>query len=511
MNLKINKLSLFLVCGILFACEPDQFSQVNEKQNIPKLNQSEKYPGGDATSRSINKASFKAPINNISTELKSDFYAGRALAQQPWIKPPTITNARDGLGPIYNARTCLACHKNGGRGKAPRDPNEVLFSTLVRVSIPGADKIDGVIQEPNYGDQIQSQSVSLAHQFRTKVKAEQLLHKEVKPEAYPYLEWKEEIFTYTNGKKVKLSKPTVVLKQLNYGELHPKVQIGLRVAPPLLGMGLLGAIKQTAIDQLADPEDKNKDGISGRVNQVWDFNLKETRAGRFGLKSNKPDLYNLTAAAFANDIGISNPLFPYQPCTKFQKLCLETPNGNDPIKNKKEVDENKTEQVRTEQVAVELPKHLLKLTTDFVSQLTVPARRNFNKSEVRRGRNYFYQVGCQSCHQPSFTTGKSEIESLSGQVIWPYTDLLLHDMGSALADGRSDYQASGNEWRTPPLWGVGLSEEVNGNQNYLHDGRAKTIEEAILWHGGEASKVQHQFTQLTQIQRENLIAFVKSL
>ena len=493
------------VFHLLASCGVDSEDHYMLQENplmVPAIDASEQFPGGETTSHSITKASFISPISNISDSVKTDFYAGRALAQQPWIKAPTITNARDGLGPLYNARTCLACHANGGRGKAPRDNSEVLLSTLVRLSIPGYDEMYGVIPEPHYGDQIQSQSIALSHQLRTFVTAEQLKHKEVAAEAYPYLTWQESTFVYPDGKVVGLSQPKVKLNQLAYGKLHPETLIALRVSPPLLGLGLLEAIEQVTIEELVDPNDENKDGISGRINKVWDFQLNKAVPGRFGLKANRPNLLNLTAAAFANDIGISNPLFPDQSCTKFQSLCNATPNGNDAEKGLP---------ADTGHPAVELSHSLLKLATDFVSQIAVPVKRGHNEPNVQEGRNKFYATGCQSCHQPSYVTGKSNNKALSEQKIWPYSDLLLHDMGPALADGRADYLATGSEWRTAPLWGVGLTKEVNGNQNFLHDGRAETIEQAILWHGGEAELVKQRFVQLSNKERLQLIAFVESL
>ncbi|MBL4795241.1 MAG: thiol oxidoreductase, partial [Pseudomonadales bacterium] len=234
--------------------------------------------------------------------------------------------------------------------------------------------------------------------------------------------------------------------------------------------------------------------ISGRVNRVWDSRQKKTVAGRFGLKANKPNnLLLVTAAAFVNDIGITNPLFPNEICTAAQIKCSETPNGND-------------------EEGVELPAHLLELTANFTRNLAVPARRNMNDPAVIKGRKLFYDVGCQLCHAPSFVTGASgKMPHLANQTIWPYSDMLIHDMGEELSSGRTDYDATGAEWRTPPLWGVGLSFEVNGNGNLLHDGRARNIEEAILWHGGEAERIKMSFVELSVEQRQWLISFVSSL
>lgn len=432
-------------------------------------------------------ASYSEPVANLSQDSLPDFHAGRALAHQPWVKAPTITTGRDGLGPIYNARMCLACHANGGRGKLPDAPDQPLFSTLVRLSLPGFDAKHGVIAEPTYGDQLQMQSVALAHQLRLED-----FNGEVKPEARGFVEWQTQIFTYPDGEQIELRKPKLILKQMGYGEFAEGTQIGFRNAQPLLGVGLLQAIDQKDIDRLADPEDKNQDGISGRVNQVWDFEQQTTRAGRFGWKANQPSVRQQVGAAFRNDVGITNPVFPAQPCTEAQTTCLNTPDGNDGEEN------------------LEIPSNSFALVDDFTHHLAVPKARP--AAADKSLQRLFKQTGCADCHYPSFKTGElKRYPALSNQVIFPYTDLLLHDMGEGLADGRSDYLASGSEWRTAPLWGVGLSKQVNGSSDLLHDGRARNIEEAILWHGGEAETAKQAFITMPKAQRQKLIKFVESL
>lgn len=464
---------------------------------VPIILATESYPGGDATVSIQPFPSFMLPARNLPQEKRPDFHAGKALAHQPWVKAPTITNARDGLGPVYNARTCLMCHINGGRGFMPNTDNQMLISSFLRLSLPGHDKVHGVVSEPVYGDQLQSQSVALSHQLRARIMPDDLEHREVAPEAYVFVDWQKKVFTYPDGDQLDLRYPKVVIKNLGYGEFHADTLMGLRNAPPLHGVGLLEMIDQKDIDANADPDDVDGDGVSGRVNRVWDFEANETVPGRFGLKANKASVRIQTAAAFANDIGITNPVFPTQPCTDSQILCQQTPHGNDPS-----VDDGK---------AVELPESLLKLVVDFTKNLGVPKRRD-EDAEVIKGRKLFYQLGCQQCHTPNFVTQESEeFPHLSGQQIWPYTDLLLHDMGPELADNRPDYQATGSEWRTPPLWGVGLSKSVNGSDHLLHDGRALGVEAAIVWHGGEAETTKQKFVNLSRAKRGALVKFVESL
>ncbi|MFW2373380.1 MAG: di-heme oxidoredictase family protein [Gammaproteobacteria bacterium] len=454
---------------------------------------SELNPGGDTTISIKPTPSFMLPAKNLAEDKKPEFHAGKALAHQPWVKAPTITSARDGLGPLYNTRTCLVCHANGGRGHMPEDDQQLLFSNFLRLSIPGHDPVNGVIPEPTYGDQLQSQSIALSHQLRTHQGADAVLHKEVAPEGYVYVNWIESEFVYPDGHSIRLRKPHIEIRNLGYGDMHPKTLLSLRNAPPIHGMGLLEMIEQSDIDKNADPEDINQDGISGRVNISWDYEQNRPRAGRFGLKANKASVRFQIASALHGDMGISNPVFPTQSCTEQQALCNNSIHGND---------EN----------GLEITEELLSLMVNFNISIAVAERRQAHHPMVVQGRELFYRTGCNSCHFPSYTTKNDpEFPHLSQQEIWPYTDLLIHDMGEGLADGRSDYLASGSEWRTPPLWGVGLSEAVNGSKHLLHDGRARSIEEAILWHGGEAEQVKYKFTHLSPQHRQSLMAFVKSL
>jgi CxxC motif-containing protein (DUF1111 family) len=487
---RLNSHSVLLISFLipfLVACDNnDQVTSTVTSDYAPPFQESEKFPGGTTSVSSRPFASFMYPAANLEQDLRPSFHAGKALAKQPWVKAPTITFARDGLGPLYNARTCLSCHINGGKGSIPDDNKNTLFSTLVRLSSPGYSS------HPIYGDQLQTQSISLAHQLRSSIKKGILKH-DVAPEAYAYVNWISKTFTYPDGTEVSLRTPILKLDQLAYGELENDTQIGLRVAPAIHGMGLIELIKQGDIDRLVDEQDENNDGISGRLNQVIYAKTQQVSPGRFGLKSNQSSLSMTIAGAFANDIGISNSLVPTQPCTTQQQACNQAENGND--------DEG-----------VELPDHLLKLVIDFNRNLAPIQRLHSQTKSVKEGRVLFYAAGCQACHQPSFTTDESEtFPHLAGQKIWPYSDFLIHDMGAELSDGRPDHLASGREWRTAPLWGLGFQKQVNGSKAYLHDGRATTVEEAILWHGGESTRSHSKFIQLSKTERSALISFVESL
>ena len=254
-------------------------------------------------------------------------------------------------------------------------------------------------------------------------------------------------------------------------------------------MGLLEAVPEPEILALADPDDTDGDGVSGRPNWVLDDETGTKALGRFGWKANQPSIRQQTAAAFLGDLGITSPIYPEVMCTTSQVECLSAPNGGEP-----ELDERRLDRV-----------------TSYVALLAVPRRENTDTTEVLLGRALFRAVGCDQCHTPSFTTGEHRFEVLTDQVIWPYTDLLLHDMGPELADDRPEFDASGSEWRTPPLWGIGRLEEVTGQRRLLHDGRARSVAEAILWHGGEAQSHRDLFLTLSTEQRQALVRFVESL
>jgi Predicted thiol oxidoreductase len=503
----------------LLGCDPYN-SPVGSRFDVPAPTKAELLPAGAATIMGQAFPRFDQAAANLPQALKANFFAGKALAEQPWIKAPATTNARDGLGPIYNARSCLACHIQGGRGIIPANDGADLVSAIVRLSVasPSANEMQfveiGVWPEPRYGDQLQTQSTALAHQLG-KIKNPQQGYEpsagEVLPEAYVSVDWLNEQFVYPDKTAVQLRRPKLNFSFMGYGEFAEGVQISLRNAPAIHGMGLLELIDQYDINRWADPSDNNRDGISGRINQVWDSVLHTRRPGRFGHKANRPNVASAVAAAFVNDVGITNPIFPQQPCTEYQLNCLQQIHGAaNPSVNKNQLE--RTSGKTNDDDAVELPQHLLELVINFNRNLGVPQRRDATSESVLAGREHFYRLGCAACHRPSYTTQKSaDFPHLSEQIIWPYTDLLLHDMGPELADGRPDFLASGSEWRTPPLWSLGLSEQVNGSNNLLHDGRAQSVEEAILWHGGEAAVARDRFVHMSATARASLIAFVNSL
>ena len=295
--------------------------------------------------------------------------------------------------------------------------------------------------------------------------------------------------TYGDGTPYQLRDPTFSVTDPAFGPLGEDVVLGPRLAPQVVGAGLLEAIPEAAVLEAADPGDEDGDGISGRPNHVWDDRAGAKALGRFGWKANVPTVEQQVANAFHGDIGITSELHPDQNCPPSQAVCEAAPSGGDP----------------------ELTDERLGAVTFYNRTLAVPAMREPDDGDVRAGAEVFEEVGCASCHTPDQHTGPADVAALADQEIHPYTDLLLHDMGAGLADGRADFDASGSEWRTPPLWGIGLADQVNGHRFLLHDGRARTLEEAILWHGGEGEASREAFRTASAEDRARLIAFLEAL
>ncbi len=445
--------------------------------------------GGAATSQKrTNRDSFSHPSANLTFEEEQTFRLGDALFEKLWTSSPSSTQASDGLGPLYNARSCQGCHLKDGRGRPPR-PGDKAVSLFLRLSIPPqteahraalADKTLLRIPEPTYGGQLQAFAVTgLSGEGRFDIE-----HEEIE-------------VPLNGGETVMLQKPVYKIRDLGFGDMHPETLFSPRVAPPMIGLGLLQAIHAGDIEDLADPEDADGDGISGKVSRVRNPATGELELGRFGWKASNPTIRAQTAAAFAGDIGIGSPDLPepWGDCTKAQPECRKMPHG---------------EQARLG--PTEAPDPVMDLVTFYSENLAVPTRRDVDDPNVLRGKQVFHEIGCAKCHQPKFVTSRNEDNKAHQfQLIWPYSDMLLHDMGEGLSDGRPVGDASGSEWRTPPLWGIGLTETVNKHTRFLHDGRARNLLEAVLWHGGEAQAVRDRVVELEPEDRAALVRFLESL
>lgn len=443
----------------------------------------ERLSAGAATVSKADRNAFSQPSANLSPSRRLDFSVGNSFFRSPWVIAPSTTTARDGLGPLFNTNACQNCHIKDGRGHPPEPNDNNAVSMLVRLSIPDdpayADRIAqlGLTPEPVYGTQLQDMAVP-----------------GVAPEGKVRVEYDSLTLHFRDGTPIHLRRPTLQITQLGYGPMHPQTRASARIAPPMIGLGLLEAIPESAILANADPEDQKGTGISGRANWVWDDAQQKTALGRFGWKAAQPSINQQNVHAMAGDMGLTSTLKRADDCTQAQTDRLNAPNGEGP-EGEPEVSDN-----------------ILRLITFYTRNLGVPARRDVEDANVLQGKNLFFKAGCQQCHTPQFTTRPDASEpELASQLIRPYTDLLLHDMGEGLADNLSEFQATGQEWRTPPLWGIGLTQSVSGHTQFLHDGRARNLMEAVLWHGGEAQAAQRQVLAFDEQQRAALLAFLNSL
>ncbi len=444
-----------------------------ELWRVPRVDATAALSGGAATVFNTTPNAFGQPAPGLGREEGLLFFVGNSFFNQNWVTAPASTTARDGLGPFFNARSCAGCHFKDGRGRPPVLEGERGTGMLLRLSMPGETPQGAPVVEPTYGEQLQDHAIEGVTE-----KGELLI------------EYEEVEGAFADGTPYSLRQPTYQIAGLGYGELHPDTMVSPRVAQTMVGMGLLEAVPEATLLALADPSDADGDGISGRPNYVWDVGAGQRALGRFGWKANQPTVRQQVASAFLGDIGITTRLFPEENCADFQLACLAAARGGAP-----EIDEDDFEKVVL-----------------YASALAVPARRGLDDPLALQGERLFNEAGCVACHVPTLETGThATIPALSGQTIHPYTDLLLHDMGEGLADGRPDFEATGQEWRTPPLWGIGLVQTVNHHTFLLHDGRARSVSEAILWHGGEAEAARRRFVRMTQAEREALVAFLESL
>lgn len=448
-----------------------------------------KPAGAGTTTKAVNADSFSHFLDNLSFEQEEQFKLGNALFRKIWVSSPSSTQASDGLGPLFNARGCQSCHVKDGRGHPPFPGQAENVSMFLRLSVPPGENdtrlaMDGVVAgevgDPTYGTQLQDFAVP-----------------GLRAEGRMVIDYADLPVTLGDGTEVTLRAPHYSVADLASGPLAEDVMLSPRLANPMIGLGLVEQIPAEDILALADPDDLDSDGISGRPNWTIEPVNQSVMLGRFGWKAGMATIRSQSAAAFAGDIGISTPLvnLPHGDCTERQGECLAMPTG---------------EQARLG--ASEAPDPVLDLVTFYAQTLGVPARRDVDDPAVLRGKAAFYGAGCASCHVPKFVTSRAaENPAHRFQLIWPYSDFLLHDMGAGLADNRPEGLADGREWRTPPLWGIGLTETVSGHTFFLHDGRARDLVEAILWHGGEAQATRDAFAQMSQATRDDVVAFLESL
>ncbi|MCA9575352.1 MAG: di-heme oxidoredictase family protein [Polyangiales bacterium] len=434
-----------------------------------RLDPSEWYPGGATTNTLLlGPNAFSLPARNLTAEHDQAFFSGNSFFNQAWVEAPASTTARDGLGPLFNARSCSGCHFRDGKAEPPVDGQGPFVGLLLRLSVDGPDGTR--VPDPVYGGQLQDQALP-----------------GVPVEALASITFETVSGTYADGTGYTLERPIYQVGPGGYGAFGAGLRVSPRIAPHMIGLGLLEALPVARLEELEDPDDLDGDGISGRVQ--WLATATGMQPGRFGWKGDAPTVERQVAGAFAGDMGLTTRVVTSDDCTVGEPECVSAANGGEP-----EVSDLVFDQVVL-----------------YSRTLAVPARRAADDPTVRFGQRLFARLGCDGCHVPSHTTGMGALPELSDQRIWPYTDLLLHDMGDALADDVPVALASGREWKTPPLWGLGLVRGVGGHTRFLHDGRARSLEEAILWHGGEAEAAREAFTQLAADERDALIAFIEDL
>lgn len=461
---KAGRLTLTIVsalCLAVYACreaEPFSDEQLDERLS-----------GGDATVYDEGGGAFGHELPGMSSRDADVHGIGDKLFEAPFVTAPAPLYA--GLGPVYNSRSCISCHVADGRGRPPQ-AGEQMQSMLFKLSLGNTDAFGAPAGVPGFGGQLQDKAIA-----------------GTRPEGSVSISYTTEDVTLSDGVKVQLRKPVYTVVNA-YQPLPQGVLLSPRVANPVFGLGLLEEIEESSILAHSDPNDADHDGISGRPNYVYDYlHHRPHVMGRFGWKAASVDVKTQTAKALNQDMGITTSLFPQK-----SALGQEQMNG------------------ATIQKPYDLHDTLWQAVSFYSKTLAVPARRNVNDAVVRAGRDVFTRIGCGKCHvDVHITRTNVAFPPLSGQVIRPYTDLLLHDMGDGLADGFTEFEANGHEWRTPALWGLGLTQRVNGHTFLLHDGRARNITEAILWHGGEAEGVRNRFIQLNTAEREALLKFLNSL
>ncbi len=445
--------------------------------------------GAASTRRRATKNAFSDPSATIPFSGELDFKVGNGLFKKLWVSSPSSTLASDGLGPLFNSRSCQSCHIKDGRGHPPLNHDDGSVSMVLGLyqlmhhedlsNSFGVGKLYKTFPDPNYGSQIQDLSVAgLLSEGKIRVD-----YKQTK--------------TMIRGEGTFwLREPTYQSSDLNYGALDPKTSVSARVAPQMIGLGLLEAIPSEQIISRADPADTDADGISGIARLIFSTEHSQYLLGRFGHKADAATIRQQVAKAAHIDLGLSNPLYstPWGDCTESQERCLNAEHGVDDARDGLEVDEVG-----------------LQLLTFYSRNLGVPRRADVSSSNVLAGKSLFYAAKCDSCHHPKYVTHRLvDQPEQNFQLIWPYTDLLLHDMGDGLADKGAN-SALAREWRTAPLWGIGLTQQVSGHSYFLHDGRARNLTEAILWHGGEAKKSRDKFANMTTEERQQLLTFLKSL
>lgn len=480
-------------------------------QQLATFDPQEIKQGGDTGIQISSSESYSLPSSNLTASRKGNFFIGNAFFKQPWVIAPASTDSRDGLGGLFNVAACQSCHVKDGRGHAPMNSDSDADSLLIRLAMPATtdaqrqqlqNSLIEKVVHPIYGGQLQDRGIQ-----------------GVPAEARIKIQWTDKPVTFADGHIETLRAPTFHLTNPGYGAFDNELMLSPRIALPMIGLGLLDQIPDADIKKQAVNNHKKADShkvdnsgnlIRGKFNLVMDPQTGKIGLGRFGWKAGQTKLLTQNQSAFNEDMGLTSNIRPHESCMPAQTACLQATTGADEQGNGKP--------------AVEVSDEVAKFVEFYTRNLAVPHRRNADDKLVLAGKKRFYDMGCQSCHTPRYQLPKTNDDNLEqhGQVIYPYTDLLLHDMGDDLADRtiagklppkevQVEFLANSYEWRTPALWGIGLAQTVDAQATFLHDGRARTLMEAVLWHGGEAAKQREQVLKLDKQGRAELTAFLQSL
>lgn len=417
------------------------------------------YAGGETTVFDATSNAYTLPAANLGAADFVRHLDGDVAFERTFVSAGAPQHP--GLGPVFNNTSCEACHVRNGRARG---------SFLLRLSVLGSGPHGEPRAIEGFGTQLQDRAIF-----------------GVQPEGEVLVSYAEQAGQLQDGTPYSLRRPTYQLTG-RAGQLPQGAMLSPRVPPPVFGAGLLEAMSEATLLDLAARQASAADQISGRPNYVWDEEKRARVVGKFGWKANEPTLLQQAAHAYNSDMGVTSPYSPHE--TSAGQPGQDDGLGDDP----------------------EVSAETLEATEFYTQSLGVPAARDAGDAVAERGRRLFSDLGCASCHVSELVTdAHPRYENLSHQTIRPFTDLLLHDMGPGLADDRPDFEASGSEWRTPPLWGIGLLELVNGHLALLHDGRARGFEEAILWHGGEGQAARERYARLPRADREAVVRFLRAL
>ncbi len=427
--------------------------------------------GGSTTVFDTSRDAFSLSARNLNDEDRDRYGLGKSLFQRAWVRAPASTTGGDGLGPTYAATACTSCHTRGGRGDVPHEAGDRAIGLVVKLA-SGETASGAKVPEPSYGFGLQPFAIE-------GVPAEGALD----------FAFDEVELRVSESLTLKARKYRVSPRDLAFGPFVQNTHVSLRLAPQIVGLGLLEAVSERDVKSRVDPEDRDGDGVRGVASEVNDLATGEKKLGRFGWKASFATVTDVAAAAFREDIGITSTLFPEENCPAPQTACRAAPNGGAP----------------------ELGPEKLAEVAFFARSVAVPARRLTDDRDALLGERVFRDVGCATCHVAELRTSRGALPALAEQTFAPYTDLLLHDLGDELADVTPFPSHDARLFRTPPLWGLGLHATVNGHDALLHDGRARDVTEAIAWHGGEAARSRRAFFERSSEDRVKMLRFLGSL